>query len=107
MAIIQEITRSQFTDTLLRDEYAAWSYKGAHALYDYLEDLSDDMGKDIELDHVALRCDWSESSVEELAEQYSNLLEEDETPEDFADRMSEERTTIIWIDKTNLIYGAF
>ena len=107
MALTQEITRSQFTDTLLRDEYADWSYKGAHALYDYLQDLSEGMGEDIDFDHVALRCEWTESSVEELAEQYSNQLNDDEEPEEFAHRMSYEQTTVIWIDNTNIIYGAF
>lgn len=107
MAITQEITRSRFTDILLADEYANWSYQGAHALYDWLCDLSDGMGEDVDLDHVALRCEWSESNIDELAEQYSNLKEEDETPLEFAERMEQERTTIIWIDQTNIIYGAF
>lgn len=107
MAITQEITRTQFTDILLADEYASWSYKGAHALYDWLYDLSDGMGEDIDLDHVALRCEWSESNIDDLAEQYSNLKEDDETPLEFAERMEQERTTIIWIDQTNIIYGAF
>ena len=107
MAIIQEITRSQFTDALLGDEYASWSYKGAHALYDHLMDMSDGMGEDLELDHVALRCTYNECTVEEFAEQYRNLLNDDEEPEEFAERMEGERTSIIWINSTEIIYEAF
>ena len=107
MALIQEITRTQFTDSLLGDEYASWSYQGAHALYEHLVDLSEDIGQDLNFDHVSIRCDYSESTVEELAEQYSNLLNDDEEPEEFAERMAAERTTIIWIDKTNIIYMDF
>jgi len=107
MAITQEITRSRFMDDLRSDEYANWTYSGASALYDYLQELSDDMGQDIEFDRVALRCEFNETTIDELAEQYSNLKEEDETPLEFAERMEQERTTIIWIDQTNIIYGAF
>ena len=107
MALTQEITRTQFTDALLGDEYASWSYKGAHALYEHLMELSEDIGQDLEFDHVALRCDYTESTVEELANDYSNLLNDDEEPEEFAERMAAERTTVIWIDQTNIIYMQF
>ena len=107
MAIKTELTRSQFMDDLRSDEFANWTYSGASALYDYLQELSDDMGEDIEFDRVALRCEFNETTIDELAEQYSNLKEEDETPLEFAERMEQERTTIIWIDQTNIIYGAF
>ena len=107
MAIKTELTRSAFMDDLRSDEFANWTYSGASALYDYLQDLSDDTGQDIEFDRVAIRCDYTESTVEELADDYSNLKEEDETPLEFAERMAAERTTIIWIDQTHIIYRAF
>ena len=107
MAIKTELTRSAFMDDLRSDEFANWTYSGASALYDYLQDLSDDTGQDIEFDRVAIRCDYTESTVEELADDYSNLKEEDETPLEFAERMEQERTTIIWVDQTHIIYRAF
>jgi len=39
-----------------------FSYKGRGALFDYLTELEDDTGTEIELDVVALCCDYSEYS---------------------------------------------
>jgi|DEB0MinimDraft_6_1074348.scaffolds.fasta_scaffold15612_5 hypothetical protein len=107
MAIKTELTRSEFTDALRRDEYAAWSYQACNALYDYFEELSEDIGEDIEFDAVTIRCDWNEYTLEDFANDYSNLKEEDETDKEFAERMQEERTQIIWLDNTNIIAQAF
>ena len=55
---------------LMQDDCARWSYKGAHALIEHLEQLEEDCGDEIEFDRVAIRCDWSEygSAVEALEE---------------------------------------
>ena len=47
---------------LMNDENANWSRAGAYALVEYLEQIEDETGEEIELDAVALRCDWSEYS---------------------------------------------
>jgi len=107
MAIKTELTRSEFTDALMRDEYARWSYQACHALYEYFEELSEAIGEDIEFDAIAIRCDWNEYTLEDFAQDYSNLKEDDETDKEFAERMQDERTTIIWLDSENIIAQAF
>ena len=58
---------------LLNDEYANWSYEGAEALINYLEELSEDIGENVEFDGVALRCEYSEyASLEDLKADYSS-----------------------------------
>ena len=37
-----------------------FSYDGLHALFDYLEEMEDAMGEEMELDVIALCCDFSE-----------------------------------------------
>ena len=37
-----------------------FSHAGLHALYDYLEQLSEDMGSDIEFDLISICCDFAE-----------------------------------------------
>ena len=68
----QKATASDFHDAFIaygRGEQ--FSYKGRDALYDYLTELEDDTGTEIELDVVALCCDYSEhSSLVEWAEDY-------------------------------------
>ena len=68
----------EIVNALLKDEYASWSYNGAKALAEYLEQYEEDCGVELELDVVALRCDFSEyNSLEEwLTEYYGKTLEE-------------------------------
>ena len=47
----------EIADLLKRDENAGWSYNGAQAL---AEVLNDSMPEDEEFDRVAIRCDFSE-----------------------------------------------
>ena len=74
MSIIQTVNKSQFIDNLLADDYASWTYEDAGALYDYYEDFSDDTGEDVELDRVALRCEWTRAdSIDEVIEDYDDI----------------------------------
>jgi CO dehydrogenase/acetyl-CoA synthase gamma subunit (corrinoid Fe-S protein) len=58
-------------DALHKDENANWSYQGAKALAEYLEDYEESTGEELELDVVAIRCDYSQyESLQEWAENY-------------------------------------
>ena len=83
MSIIQTVNKSQFIDNLLSDDYASWTYEDAGALFDYYEQFSDDTGEDVELDRVALRCEWTRAdSIDEVIEEYDDI----ESLEDLQDR---------------------
>ena len=56
----QTLTSSQAAHILMQDEYAGWSYHGAHALCEYLDDWEEATEQDIEFCPVAIRCDYSE-----------------------------------------------
>jgi len=77
-----ELTTSQAADMLLADKNAGWTYAGARALVEYLEDLEDDLGS-IDFDAVAIRCDFTEyaSEAEPLKQYDCDSIEdlEDET----------------------------
>ena len=47
-----------------------FSYEGKRALFDYLEAYAEDTGTSVELDIVALCCDYTEASYEEIARDY-------------------------------------
>lgn len=67
----QTLSNSQAVDILKADNCANWSHWGACALIEYYSDLEEDLGHEIELDSVAIRCEWSEwDSVHEWAENY-------------------------------------
>ena len=99
MSIIQTVNKSQFIDNLLADDYASWTYEDAEALYDYYEQYSDDTGEDVELDRVALRCEWTRAdSIDEVIEDYDDI-------EDLEDL--QQRTDVIQHDGGVLLFVAF
>lgn len=121
--IKETVNEYRFRDVLLADQYANWSFGACCALYDYLNELSDDIGKDIELDPVALRCEWTEyESAWDAMTQYQpddmptvddevdedgrglDLVELSELQEKAAREWLEERTVVL--DVENVDTGA-
>jgi hypothetical protein len=58
--IKKQINFSDFCDSFSGTYKNNFSYNGKRALFDYLDNLSDDIGEDIELDPIALCCEYSE-----------------------------------------------
>ena len=55
-----------------------FTYEGKRALYDYLNELGEDIGKPIELDIIAICCDFTEyESLEEFNDDYSYTISND------------------------------
>jgi len=76
-----------------------FSYEGKKALFEYLEQLSDDCGIEIELDVIALCCEYSEySDLEEIQEDYTNI----ESLEDLYDH-----TQVIEFNNDSLIIARY
>jgi hypothetical protein len=62
------LSTNQIANALKSDEYAAWSYYGALALATYFQELEECSWpeEELELDLVAIRCDYSEYESAEL-----------------------------------------
>jgi hypothetical protein len=59
----QNLTEYEVAHLLLKDkENNGFSYEGCFALAVYLSDLEGETGSEIDIDVVALRCDWTEYS---------------------------------------------
>lgn len=54
------LTTHEIAAELLNDNCARWSRAGAYALAEHLQQMEDETGEELELDIVAIRCDWSE-----------------------------------------------
>jgi|TARA_R100000084_G_C4513164_1_gene83389 hypothetical protein len=77
-----------------------FSRNGLIALYEYLEMLGDDLGQPIELDVIALCCEYAEyDNLEEFQADYDD---EYETIEDI-----QNETTVIMIDDDSFIIQQF
>lgn len=89
--MIETVTKSTFIDWFRRYREDNFSYMGLDALFDYLEELEDGIGEQMEFDPVAICCEYSEyDSLEEIIEEYDSI----ETLEDL-----EMYTTVIPIYK--------
>jgi len=69
--MIKRLSTHDVARELSDDANSGFSYDGALALAEYLEELEEDMGDSIEFDRVAIRCDFSEyESLQEWAQDY-------------------------------------
>ena len=73
--MIQKVNFSEFCDRfrdMNRDN--AFTYEGKRALFDYLEEYEEDTGENVELDVIALCCDFTEyENLEELQGDYPDI----------------------------------
>ncbi len=105
------LTTSHAAEILSKDEYSSFSRLGAYALIEYLENLEDETGEEMEFDVVAIRCEFSEhDSALAAAEQYgwsreASILDNDDNlrPDDEVEEENNE-LAIKWLqDRTSVI----
>ena len=60
---------SEIVTALLSDNYAKWTFEAAQALAEYLEEYEKECDIELELDVVAIRCEFNEfGSLQDWAE---------------------------------------
>jgi hypothetical protein len=106
----ETLTTGNAASRLYEDGNAGWSYAGARALVEYLEELEDEIGE-IEFDVVALRCEYTEyGSAEEAVEacnsdDYEDLKEQSDGDADDLKELCMEylqkHTTVILIPESD------
>ena len=114
MAIVQSINNvHQFREAFrMAGRMDQFSPKGLEVLFDYLEEYSDSTGEPVELDVVALCCDYYESSIEELIDNYNiDLSEVDQNdPDSIIDVVREYlayNTSVCGEVSDGFVYAAF
>jgi hypothetical protein len=94
------LSTSQAADMLYADrENAGWSWAGARALVEHLEQLEEDTGEEIEFDAIAIRCDYDEyENAVYAASQYPYEADEE------LDSTDAEEAALDWLrDQTDVI----
>jgi len=61
---------SEFRDIFQQIRPNNFSYQGQKILFYYFEEYEESTGEEIELDVIAICCDFSEDSFENIADQY-------------------------------------
>lgn len=73
-----------------------FSYEGLSILFDYFEQLEDDIGEEMELDVIAICCDYSEDTWQDIASSYdidlSDIEDEDEQKQAVMDWLCDNTT---------------
>jgi len=71
MNIIMNVNSTTFVDQFRKaNRMDNFSYDALLLLFNYLEDLSEDLQEPIELDVIALCCDYTESDYLSIAQDY-------------------------------------
>lgn len=94
---------NEIAQELIDDQDNGFSRAGCYALAEYLEQLCEDLGEELEFDRVGIRCEYSEyENLEELAAQYTvyglDDIDDTEEREDFIREWAQDNTTLIEFD---------
>ncbi len=89
----QSVTFSSFVDAFrAHDRQEQFSYAALRVLFDEFEDYEEQTGSEVELDVIAICCDFVEMSVQEVIDSY---MSEERTE---LEEMPEERRTEVVIE---------
>lgn len=88
----------------------SFSYEGYQVLFDFLESYEDDTGQEIELDVIALCCEFNEDTPEEIAVNYDIDISECDDDEEIKETVLEylnDNTMVCGDTDTTIVYQAF
>lgn len=97
----QTVYKSTFMDAFQSVRPGNFSYGGLEVLFDYFEELEESTGEEIELDVIAICCEYSELTHEEVRSNYN--LDEDDDVIDYL----ESNTQVIEVDDNTVIIQDF
>jgi hypothetical protein len=100
MAIVKTVNLHDFRDAFRNAGRGSnFTYEGLGVLFEYFEDLGYDLGEQMDLNVVALCCEFSEDTPEDIAERYGIDLPEREEQASLASDSTEGATaTEGWMD---------
>lgn len=86
-----------------------FTYQGLGILFEYLEELSEETGENIELDVIALCCDYTESDVESIIEEYNIDVSDVDITDMDQDEIDNAKMEIVreWLQERTVICGEY
>jgi hypothetical protein len=91
------------------DRKENFSYEALGLLFDYFESYEEETGQEIELDVIAICCDYNEDNPDDIIANYSidvEGMDEDEKIDAVRDYLNE-NTTLVGETATGFVYLAF
>jgi predicted ArsR family transcriptional regulator len=87
-----------------------FSHEAKEALFNHLEQLEEVTGEQIELDVIALCCEYQESSVDDIISDYgldASGCKTDEERREMVEKFLNEHTTVIWHGGDTFLFQLF
>lgn len=107
----QTINFSDFCDAFhTYDRDNQFSYEGKEVIFEYLEQYEEDSGQEIELDVIAICCDYYEDDLETVINEYSIDVEDCEDNDDKLELVREylnDNTMLLGETSSGFVYQAF
>jgi hypothetical protein len=108
MSIVSNIGFCSFCDAFRdTDRNENFSYAGKRVLFDYLESLSEDTGSDIELDVIALCCEYYENDIDTIISECGIDVDTDGFDELQEDAQEESKTAQVreYLNENTIVVG--
>lgn len=107
----QTVNFSDFVDAFRAyDRYDQFGHQALMVVFEYLEELEESTGQELELDVVAICCDYATDNWEAIAENYSiNLdgLDDEEEKQEAVIEYLNENTIVLGQTDCEIVYQAF
>jgi hypothetical protein len=101
----QSVTFSDFCDAFrAHDRYDSFGYDGLRVIFDFLEDYEDQTGEDIELDVVAIYCDYNLMHWSDIAQEYRIELSHLNDADDDYDEQAEQ-AVLDYLNNNTMVLG--
>ena len=87
-----------------------FSYDGLEVIFDYIESYEQDAGEQIELDVIALCCEWAEDDYKSVAAQYDidiEYLDVADAVKAVVDALNELTAHADYVNGTDIVYVQF
>jgi hypothetical protein len=87
-----------------------FSYEAMGLLFDYFEQYEQDTGEEIELDVIAICCEYSEDTLEDIANNYwdrDSVPDDEDELRDQVREYLEANTSIVGETPTGFVYACF
>jgi hypothetical protein len=84
-----------------------FSYEGLGFLHRYFEEIEEDTGEEIELDVIAICCDFAENDWSTIARDYGIDVEEGNEFDDVLNYLLDHTTIVGTTDDGNIVYQQF
>jgi hypothetical protein len=94
------LNQSDIADLLRKDDHAGWSYKGANALAEWLDENLDE---NEEFDAVAIRCEWSEYESAFEAAGDNGWEDGEDGDEEDEDEETKNQAAFEWLESRTLV----